>query len=99
LRINYTGCAICDSTWGNHFEEVEGERRFFCCVVCARQFRELLGRIRSSTGWSSVDELVIAGDRRGRSCTAGSPAGTARFRFSFNSSGAILEFEPWPTGP
>jgi hypothetical protein len=93
LRINYSGCAVCDSTWGNHFEEVDGERRFFCCAICARQFRALLERVHAATGGSPLEELVIAGDRRGRTCTVVSAAGRARFEFTFNSEGAILEFE------
>ncbi|HEV2317027.1 MAG TPA: TA0938 family protein [Thermoplasmata archaeon] len=92
MRINYSGCAICDSTWGDHWEEVDGERRFFCCALCARQFRALLARIRATTGWSTLEELVIAGDRRGRTCTVSSRSGTARFSFAFNSEGALREF-------
>lgn len=93
MRINYTGCAICDSTWGNVWEEVEGERRFFCCAVCAAQFKALLGRLRERTGWERIDALEISGDRRGRTVVAA--RGEERFRcaVAFNAQGEIRWFE------
>lgn len=92
MKRNYTGCAICNSTWGNLWEEVEGERMFFCCAVCLIQFRNLVGRIKSETGWPTVESIEIGGDRRGRSCVA--TAGSAKFRaeFAFNSDGELLKF-------
>jgi hypothetical protein len=93
LKRNYTGCAICDSTWGNVWEEVEGERMFFCCSICVVQFRRLVGRIKDQSGWSHLDSLEIRGDRRGRTCTASMGAETVRAWVAFNSEGEILQFE------
>jgi putative zinc binding protein len=99
LKRNYAGCAICDSTWGDHWEEVEGDRMFFCCALCAVQFQGLVARIRTETGWPALDEIVLSGDRRGRECTARCGGSTYRAGFAFNAEGAILRFQRLdPTG-
>jgi Ta0938 len=92
LKLNYRGCAICDSTWGNVWEYVEGQRMFFCCDLCLVQFRGLVERIKRDTGWDHVDELEVAGDRRGRTCMAKSGSRSARFTFAFNSEGSLRRF-------
>jgi Ta0938 len=98
LKRNYSGCAICDSTWGNVWEEVEGERMFFCCSLCVVQFRNLVGRIKQTTGWPTIESLEISGDRRGRTCTATAGSETFQVRFSFNPEGNLLRFEPLVPG-
>jgi len=92
LKTNYQGCAICDSTWGNVWEEVEGERMFFCCDLCRVQFRGLVDRIKRETGWERIDALEVTGDRRGRTCAATSGSEVARFAFAFNSEGRLRRF-------
>lgn len=94
MKRNYSGCAICDSTWGDVWEEVEGERVFFCCRLCAQQFRALVDAVKSRTGWPAIETLEIAGDRRGRSCRATSGGETFAASFAFTSEGALLRFEP-----
>jgi putative zinc binding protein len=100
LKRNYEGCAICNSTWGNVWAEIEGERTFFCCDLCAAQYRSLIGRVKQETGWPTIDSLAIAGDRRGRTCDVASGDRTARFAFAFTSEGGLLRFrredEPAP---
>lgn len=93
MKLNYSGCAICDSTWGNVWEDIEGERMFFCCTLCAVQFRNLVGRIKKDTGWPTIDSLEITGDRRGRTCVAQAGGEMARVRVAFNSEGELLRFE------
>jgi len=93
LQTNYEGCAICDSTWGNLWSEVEGQRLFFCCDICFVQFRTLVDRIKSESGWPHIDRLEIAGDRRGRTCRAISSGEEAHFAFAFNSEGGLRRFE------
>jgi Ta0938 len=93
LKRNYRGCAICDSTWGNVWEEVEGERMFFCCSICVVQFRGLVDRIERETGWPRLDEIEISGDRRGRTCVARAGAESVRVRVTFNPEGELLRFE------
>lgn len=93
MKVNYEGCAICDSTWGNLWENVEGQRFFFCCDLCVLQFRSLVDRIKKEAGWDRIDSLDIAGDRRGRSCRAVSSGESANFAFAFNSEGGLRRFE------
>ncbi|MGI0071879.1 MAG: TA0938 family protein [Thermoplasmata archaeon] len=93
MKRNGTGCALCASTWGNLWEEVEGERMFFCCSVCAVQLRRLVGRIKETTGWPLIEGLEIEGDRRGRTCVAQNGTSTVRVRVTFTSEGELLRFE------
>lgn len=92
MKVNYEGCAICDSTWGNVWEVVEGQRLFFCCSLCTVQFRGLVERIKTDTGWTHIDALEIRGDRSGRTCRARSDSSEAEFRFAFNSEGKLRRF-------
>ena len=86
------GCAICESTWGNHWAEVEGQRMFFCCNICEIEFRNMLQEVKQRTGWTSIDEIKTKGEPRGREITAISGGKSHRFLISFNSHGAILSF-------
>jgi putative zinc binding protein len=94
LKRNYDGCAICNSTWGNVWAEVEGERLFFCCDLCVVQYRHLIERIKRETGWSQIESIEIAGDRRGRTCEVVSGEARSRFAFSFDPEGKLLRFVP-----
>lgn len=95
MRADVKGCGICGSTWGDHWEEVEGKRMFFCCSLCAAQFRNMLGEVKRRTGWRSVEEVRIRGDYRGRECTAISPDGEEySFAIWFDSEGGIQRFQP-----
>jgi hypothetical protein len=93
LKRNYDGCAICNSTWGNVWAEVDGERLFFCCDLCVVQYRGLVERIKKETGWTQIDSIEIAGDRRGRTCEVMFGGAQARFLFAFNPEGGILRFQ------
>jgi hypothetical protein len=99
LKVNYRGCAICDSTWGDLWEEVGGERLFFCCSICAAQFRALFARLRQETGWSEVDALEIEGDRTGRRVTAHRGADRREFSVIFTPQGEILRWRALGVGP
>lgn len=92
MKVNYTACAICDSSWGDLWEEVEGQRLFFCCEVCAVQFRNLVARIKVETGWPTVDRLTIAGDRRGRNAEARHGPAIYRCEFAYNAQGGLRAF-------
>jgi Ta0938 len=98
LQRNFTGCAICDSTWGNVWEEVEGERMFFCCSICVVQFRRLVDRIKAETGWPTLEAIEITGDRRGRTCVARTGDQTVRVRVAFTPEGELRHFETLPAG-
>ena len=66
---------------------------FFCCSTCVVQFRRLVERIEKETGWPRIDSLEIAGDRRGRICTARTGSETFRVRVMFDPEGELLRFE------
>jgi hypothetical protein len=87
------GCAICQSTWGNYWAEVEGQKMFFCCEICEVEFRNMLTEIKRRTGWKTIDEIEIAGDTRGRVCAAISNGSTFRFEIRFNSRGEVDNFK------
>jgi len=81
---------------------------FFCCSICAVQFRGLISRIREETGWPGIDAVEIRGDRRGRECLARHGSEAVRVWVAFNPEGEILRFErreqapaapPRPEGP
>jgi hypothetical protein len=86
------GCAICQSTWGDYWAEVEGQRIFFCCELCEVEFRNMLQEIKRRTGWVTIDEVQIVGDHRGRECTALSKNSAYSFFVRFNSKGGIETF-------
>lgn len=93
MKVPQEGCVICDSTWGNYWDDVEGQRMFFCCEICAVQFKNLVNEVKRRTGWSTIEEVKIKGDYRGRECHATSPDGASyAFFIRFNSSGEIQKF-------
>jgi YHS domain-containing protein len=93
LKVPEKGCVICDSTWGNYWEEIEGQRMFFCCDLCAIQFKNLVDEVKRRTGWQTIEEVKIKGDYGGRECEAVSPDGKRYgFFIMFNSDGGIQKF-------
>lgn len=95
MRVNFDeGCAICGSTWGNYWAEVEGEKMFFCCDICFVQFRNMIDEVKKRTGWRTVNAVNIEGDYRGRQCVAKQDDGSSyRFFIRFKSDGEIQKFE------
>ena len=93
MKVNYQqGCAICGATWGEYREEVEGTKMFFCCEICATQFKSLVSKIKETTKWQSIDGIAIKGDFRGRVLTAESGSDVQRFFVAFDSKGAVRNF-------
>jgi hypothetical protein len=87
------GCAICESTWGDYWEVVEGQRMFFCCEICATQFKNMISEVKKRTGWTTIAEIKIKGDYRGREVTAlGSDGSMYKFIVRFGSQGEIQKF-------
>lgn len=99
MRVGSEGCALCASTWGDVWAEVEGTRCFFCCELCLIQFRALVDAVKGATGWDRLDALEIAGDRRGRVVRA--LRGEQRFEaaVAFNAEGRLRSFVPSAPGP
>ncbi len=92
MKLLDEGCVICGSTWGDYWREIDGQRMFFCCEICAVEFQNMLDEVRRRTGWERMDEIKIEGDQRGRNCVAVSGGKTFGFFIRFNSEGEILTF-------
>ena len=92
MKRNYPGCAICNSTWGDVWEEMEGERLFFCCALCALQFRNLLDGIHRATLAGLLDAIEVEGDRTGRRVTAERGGHRKSFLVTFSPTGDLLQF-------
>ncbi len=88
----HEGCAICQSTWGDYWAEVDGQKMFFCCELCEIEFRNMIEEVKRRTGWKAIDEIEIGGDTRGRECTATLNGKAYRFQIGFNSRGDVNNF-------
>ena len=94
MKVPEGACALCGSEWGNYWEEIEGQNMFFCCVICARAFDNMVQEVKQRTGWEIVDEITIVGDFMGRECTAMLGERFYRFQIKFNSeTGEIKNFD------
>lgn len=98
LRTRTDGCALCGSTWGDYYEDVEGERRFFCCELCAKQLRVLCQAIRTAEHWPEIDALELEGGRYGRRATAHRGSLKVQYEARFDLAGELSHFAP-TSGP
>ena len=94
MKVPSEGCALCESTWGDYWADVEGQRMFFCCSICEVEFRNMVNEVKHRAGWKSLDEIKMTGDYRGRECTAFSGSRSFRFFIRFDSEGKIQTFQP-----
>ncbi|ABW01431.1 TA0938 family protein [Caldivirga maquilingensis] len=88
-----TGCALCGATWGEYYDEVDGEKLFFCCDLCAKGFKNIINEIKRRTGWSRIDKLTMVGNYyKGRTGVA--MHGNEQFKFyvKFNDDADITIF-------
>jgi hypothetical protein len=92
LKVPEKGCAICEATWGDYWEEVEGQRMFFCCDICAFEFKNMINEVKTKTGWTTIDEIKMVGNYRGRDCIALFAGKTFNFFIRFDSKGNIDTF-------
>ena len=94
MEINYKeGCAFCNATWGEYWEEVEGENRFFCCSICATAFKNMINEVKKENSWPTLDSREITGNNReGRMCTATSGKDEYKFYAKFYPDGRIMDF-------
>ena len=99
MKLRSDGCVLCGSTWGDYWEEVDGEKRFFCCDVCARQLKNLISGVLAATGWDRLDALEIEGDRRGRVARASRGDRTSAFTFVFDDSAQVRRLRPMAIRP
>jgi len=99
LKVSEKGCAICEATWGDYWEEVDGQRMFFCCEVCATEFKNMISEVKKRTGWKTLDEIKMNGNYRGRDCTAFSAGKKFSFFIRFDSKGGIDAFKERVSNP
>lgn len=92
MEIPKEGCALCGATWGNYWEDFEGKKLFFCCEVCAKQYRSIVGEVKKRKGWPNVNSISMQGNYRGRICTATSGPQSYRFSISFYDDGEVRNF-------
>ena len=90
--IGDRGCVLCGATWGDYWEEVDGKKLFFCCGVCATDYKTILAEAKKRKGWASMDRLEMEGDRRGRTCTVTLGRESYRFMISFFDDGRLRTF-------
>ncbi len=92
MKRNYDGCALCNGTWGDYWREVDGEKMFFCCSICADAFENMVKRVKKETGWNKIDSVSIEGNySRGRNCTATNGDRQVEYFFR-HEDGQITEF-------
>ena len=91
---NEKGCALCDATWGEYYREIENERMFFCCNICADIFETMVSKVKQNTGWESIDYVELNGNySKGRECTARKGDDTFSYYFRTYSDGRFITFD------
>jgi hypothetical protein len=65
---------------------------FFCCDICAIEFKNMINEVKKRTGWKTVDEIKMTGNYRGRECTALYQGEKFNFSIRFDSKGGIDTF-------
>jgi|GEM_PF-423689 len=93
------GCLLCASTWGDHWEVTGGRSEFFCCELCARQWKTILREVTRATGWPDAGAVEIEGDRWGRTGVARRDGAEFRFATAFTPDARLRRFEPIPVAP
>ena len=94
------GCPLCGSTWGDWWEAIDGVPTFFCCQICAIQWRTILGEVRHRAGWTGPMAVELKGNRWGRTGVATRGGDAVRFSVVFTPDGRLRRFdllEPLPT--
>ncbi len=62
---------------------------FFCCDICAIEFRNMVNEVKKRMGWKTVDEIKMIGNYRGRECTALYQGKKYGFNIRFDPKGGI----------
>lgn len=90
------GCPLCGSTWGNHWQEIDGRPTFFCCELCGREWVAVLHEVTRRTGWPRCDQVTVHGNRWGRTGEARHGDARFEFRFAFTPEGHLRQFVVLP---
>lgn len=94
MEINYNeGCALCGGTWGEYWDEIDGEKMLFCCSICHAAFKNMIDAVKKDRSWKTVEKLEITGNNAiGRDCTASTGGMDFRFYIKFFNDGRIYDF-------
>ena len=87
-------CVLCNSEWGNYWEEINSKNLFFCCVICVDQYKAVIKAIQFHTGWKIIEKITFEGNSRYRKGFANSKQGIVEFSVSFLSDGKLWSFSP-----
>lgn len=90
MLTNNTGCALCNSTWGNHYETIENEKLFFCCDVCANLFQEIIISLKNLYSMDKIYKLELQGNPRLRTYEVKSITESHKGKITFEN-GKIFE--------
>ncbi len=95
MKTNNTeGCALCNATWGEYYREIEGEKMFFCCNICADILENMVKTVKKETGWNKIDYIELNGNySKGRTCTAKSVNDEFKYYYRTYSDGKLMEFK------
>lgn len=89
-----TGCALCGGKWGNYYGKINGEDLFFCCDICAAEFKNMLQELINRTGWKKVNEISIEGNYyTGRKCIAKENDKEYKFYVRFGENAEVTTFK------
>ncbi len=66
MKINNTGCALCNSTWGNYYKKIDNTNFFFCCDVCSSIFEDIIKELKILYEIESITDLNLEGSSRER---------------------------------
>lgn len=91
MKVNYNGCALCDSTWGDYYENVEGSKLFFCCHQCALLYKEIISHIKNYYHITDIQNLELHGNPRERIFTLNSDNMFFRGKIQF-LNGKLINF-------
>lgn len=87
---NNTGCALCNSTWGDYYETIEDEKLFFCCNDCANIFKAIIQKLKMFYKINSITNLNLQGSSRIRTYIVESDDKSHKGKITF-ANGKILE--------
>ena len=91
---NEKGCALCDATWGEYYREIEGEKMFFCCNICADIFENMVNEVKKRTGWEKIGYIQLIGNySKGRECKATSGNESYNYYFRTYGDGRMMAFQ------
>lgn len=95
MKTNNTeGCGLCNATWGEYYRDIDGDRMFFCCNICADIFETMVEKVKKATGWKSIDYVELVGNySSGRECVAKSRDEEFKYYFRTYGDRTFITFE------